>query len=53
MKDILTPQVFASWIGLDELSRREAVDMNLMLTLAAHVLVTAGFFCLSTLFYKD
>ena len=53
MKDILTPQVFASWIGLDELSRREGVDMNLMLTLAAHVLVTAGFFCLSTLFYKD
>ena len=53
MLDVLTPQVFASWIGLPELTSREAVDMNLMLTLAAHVFVTAGFFCLTAFFYRE
>ena len=53
MLDVLTPQVFARWIGLPELTSREAVDMNLMLTLAAHVFVTAGFFCLTTFFYRE
>lgn len=53
MLDVLTPQVFARWIGLPELTSREAVDMNLMLTLAAHVFVTAGFFCLTAFFYRE
>ena len=53
MKEVLTPQVFAGWIGLEELTRREATDMNLMLTLAAQLVITAGFFCLTTLFYKE
>lgn len=53
MKDVLTPQVVANWIGLNELTPREIVDMNLMLTLAAHIFVTAGFFCSTALFYRE
>lgn len=53
MKEVLTPQVFASWVGLDELTRREASDMNLMMTLAAHIFITSGFFSLTALFYKE
>lgn len=53
MKDILTPQLFASWLGLSELTAREAADTNLMLTLGAHVFLTAGFFCLTSLLYRE
>ncbi len=53
MKDMLTPQVFANWLGLNELTPREEVDMNLMLTLAAHIFITAGFFCSTSLFYRE
>ena len=53
MMNILTPQVFASWIGIEELTRRESVDMNLMLTIAGHLFITATFFCLTTFFYKE
>ncbi|MDO6446336.1 transporter [Colwellia sp. 1_MG-2023] len=53
MMNILTPQVFASWIGIEELTRRESVDMNLMLTIAGHLLITVSFFCLTTFFYQE
>ncbi len=53
MKEVLTPQIAADWLGLNALTAREAVDMNLMLTLAGHVFITAGFFCATTLFYKE
>ena len=53
MKEVLTPQIAADWLGLNALTAREVVDMNLMLTLAAHVFITAGFFCLTSLFYKE
>lgn len=52
MSNILTPAVVADWIGLDPLTRREATDMNLMLTIGAQVFVTAGFFCSTSLLYK-
>jgi len=52
MKDVLTPQVVAPWLGMNELTSREAVDMNLMLTLAAHIAITAGFFCTTSVFYN-
>jgi hypothetical protein len=51
--NVLTPQVFADWLGLGQLTRRESVDMNLMLTIAAHLIVTAGFFYLTSFFYKE
>ena len=53
MRDVLTPQVFASWIGIGAFTAREAVDMSLILTLAGHVFITGGFFCLTGLFYKE
>ena len=53
MQNVLTPQVFANWMGMNELTPREVVDMNLMLTLAAHIFVTAGFFCCTSLFYRE
>jgi len=52
MKEVLTPQVFAEWIGIDGFTKRESADMSLILTLAAHVFITAGFFCLTSLFYN-
>ena len=53
MKEILTPQVFADWIGIAEFTKREAADMSLILTLAAHVFITAGFFCATSFFYNE
>ena len=53
MKDVGTPQLVAGWMGLNELTAREVVDMNLMLTLAAHLFITAGFFWSTTLFYVE
>lgn len=53
MSEVLTPQVFANWIGIAEFTSREAADMKLILTLGAHVFITAGFFCLTSLFYKE
>jgi len=52
MFNVLTADLVASWMGLEPLTRREAADLNLILTLAAQVFVTGGFFCLTTLFYK-
>ena len=53
MKEVVTPELVAGWIGLNELTPREVVDMNLMLTLAAHLFVTAGFFWSTSLLYKE
>jgi Na+/proline symporter len=53
MKEVLTPDVFSNWLGIPEFTSREATDMNLILTLAAHVFITATFFCATTLFYKE
>lgn len=50
---IFTPEFVGSWFGMDELTRREAGEMRTMITIAAHLVFTAGFFCLSTLFYKE
>ena len=52
--NILTPEVFANWIGLEQvLTRRESIDMNLMITIGAHLIITAGFFCSTTFFYQE
>lgn len=54
MMNVLTPEWFATLIGLEQaLTHRETVDMNLMLTIAAHLFITAGFFCSTTLFYRE
>ena len=53
MKGILTPHIFASWVEIGEFTSREAADMNLILTLASHVFITAGFFCATSFFYNE
>lgn len=53
MLNVLTPSVFAGWLDLEPLTRRETVDMNLMLTIGAQVFVTGGFFCLTSVLYKE
>ena len=53
MMNILTPAVFANWIDIAPFTKREAGDMNLILTIGAHVFITAGFFCTTALFYKE
>ncbi|MFB9053655.1 hypothetical protein ACFFVB_11270 [Formosa undariae] len=53
MTSVITPNVFAGWIGIPDFTAREDTDMNLILTLGAHVFITGGFFCLTSLFYKE
>ena len=53
MLNVLTPDVFASWLGIDPFTDREATDMNLILTIGGQVFITGGFFCLTSLFYKE
>ena len=52
MFNVITPDVVARWMDLETLTRRETSDFNLILTLAAQVFITGGFFCSTTLFYK-
>ena len=53
MKYVFTPQVFASLIGIEPFTAREVADMGLILTLGAHVFITGGFFCVTSLFYRE
>lgn len=53
MKEVINPQVFADWLSIPPFTKREASDLTLILTLSAHTFITGGFFCLTTLFYKE
>ncbi|MDC0177732.1 hypothetical protein OAJ14_06255 [Polaribacter sp.] len=53
MKEVITPNVFANWIGIPEFTSREATDMNLILTLGVHLFITAGFFYATSFFYNE
>lgn len=53
MANIFTPSVAADLLGLPELTRRESLDMNLMMTIAAQLVITAGFFCSTALLYRS
>lgn len=50
---VFTPNFVASWFGIDSLTGRETSDFKTMITIAAHLFITAGFFCATTLFYKE
>ncbi|KAE9528042.1 sodium:solute symporter family protein [Testudinibacter aquarius] len=49
---VFTPQWVAGWFGVDNLTGREISELKIIITIAAHLFFTAGFFCLTTLFYK-
>ncbi|MDB4281461.1 transporter [Paraglaciecola sp.] len=53
MLNVLTPEVFAGWLDLEPFTRREATDMNLILTIGGQVFITGGFFCLTGFLYKE
>ncbi|NKF51932.1 Na+:solute symporter [Shewanella sp. WXL01] len=50
---MITPEMIQSTFGLEhELTGREWSELKVALGLTGHMIFTAGFFCLSTLFYK-
>ncbi|CAA0082843.1 Sodium/glucose cotransporter [Zhongshania aliphaticivorans] len=51
--NVFTADVFASMVGIESLTDRETVDMNIILTIGGHLFITAGFFCATTLFYNE
>lgn len=53
MINVFTADVVASWVGIEELTRREASEMRVMLAIAAHLFLTGSFFCASTFFYNE
>lgn len=50
---VLTPEYVMGWFGIEELTGREISEARTTITIAAHLFLTAGFFCLSTLFYNE
>ncbi|ALJ06388.1 transporter [Pseudalgibacter alginicilyticus] len=51
--NVITAEVFVSIFGVETLSNREIIDMNIILTIAGHVFVTSGFFWATSLFYNE
>ncbi|MGF1861315.1 sodium:solute symporter family protein [Photobacterium profundum] len=51
--NIFTPQYVMSWFGIENLTDREIGELRTIITIAAHLIFTAGFFCLTTLFYNE
>lgn len=51
--NVWTPEVVGGWFGMEHLTGRESSDMKIMITIAAHLILTIGFFLCSTLFYKE
>ncbi|MBY7732225.1 transporter [Vibrio splendidus] len=49
---VITADMIQNWFGLNELTGREWSDLKVAIGLIAHIVFTAGFFILSTLFYK-
>ncbi|MGI9221326.1 MAG: sodium:solute symporter family transporter [Woeseiaceae bacterium] len=50
---VLEPQHIEDWFELlTPLTSREWVDLVVAISMISHVIVTGGFFCLSTLFYR-
>ncbi|QWX84882.1 transporter [Cellulophaga sp. HaHaR_3_176] len=51
--NVFTADVFASLFGIESLTEREIIDMNIILTVAGHIFITGGFFCATSLFYNE
>ncbi|PTC06471.1 transporter [Vibrio mediterranei] len=49
---VITADMIQNWFGLNELTGREWADLKVAIGLIGHMIFTAGFFVLSTLFYK-
>jgi len=53
VKNVFTAEVCAGLFGIESLTAREIIDMNIILTIAGHVFITAGFFWATSLFYNE
>ncbi|WP_273566014.1 sodium:solute symporter family transporter [Maribacter halichondriae] len=51
--NVFTAEVCAGLFGIESLTEREIIDMNIILTVAGHVFITAGFFWATSLFYNE
>ncbi len=51
--NVFTADVCAAMFGIESLTAREIIDMNIILTVAGHVFITAGFFWATSLFYNE
>jgi SSS family solute:Na+ symporter len=51
--NVITADVFVAWIGIEDLTTREASELNVILTIAAHLFITAAFFCATTFLYDE
>lgn len=51
--NVVTPEVFVGWLGIESLTQREIIDMNIILTVGGHVFITGGFFMLTSIFYRE
>lgn len=51
--NVVTADVFVSWFGVETLTSREIVDMNIILTIAGHVFITGGFFWATSICYNE
>jgi Na+/proline symporter len=51
--NVFTADVFVSMFGIEMLTSRETIDMNIILTIGGHLFITAGFFCATTFFYDE
>ncbi len=50
---VLQPEYVERWLGLSTaLTKREWTDAIVAISLISHVIITGGFFCSTTLFYK-
>lgn len=50
---VITPEDIESWFSLDQnLTGREWKDLTVAIGLMGHIVITAGFFCCTTFFYK-
>ncbi len=50
--EVFTPSVVGGWFGIEHLTGRESSDLRVITTIAAHLIFTLGFFCLTTLWYN-
>ncbi|MBP0904914.1 hypothetical protein ACFSKN_04385 [Mariniflexile gromovii] len=50
---VFTADVCAGLLGIESLTDREIIDMNIILTVGGHLFITSGFFWATSLFYNE
>jgi hypothetical protein len=51
--NVFTAEVCAGLFGVESLTNREIIDMNIILSVAGHIFITGGFFWLTSFFYNE